>query len=129
MDVHQEAVEEVRNTEARSKRAHRTAHISNECPSRRFGSPDERARNRMVVVPQPVPPREHPAAFDHRCLVQNTLEIGGVRRLTLHHPIYLPRCERLKGRQHLRPEPSPPASCSIDLILLHLVRRVDVRDD
>ena len=83
----------------------------------------------MVVVLQPVPPREHPAAFHRRRPVQNALEIDGVRRFTLHHPVPLPLCERPKGRQHLRSEPSPPASRRAGLILLRLVRRVDVRDN
>lgn len=73
MDIYQETVKEVRTTEARSRRPCRTPYFSPKYPFRCFGSLDQRARSRMVVVLKAVPPREHPAAFDHRRPVQVAL--------------------------------------------------------
>ena len=76
MDLHQETTEEVRV--ARGTRfSGRTAFVRFKRPYRLFRSLVQSARNRVVMVPQPVPPQEHPTNVDRFDLGQNVVKSHG----------------------------------------------------
>jgi len=79
MDLHQETTEEVR-VARRTRFSGRTAFVRFKRPYRLFRSLVQPARNRVVMVPQPIPPQEHPTVpttVDRFDLGQNVVESHG----------------------------------------------------
>lgn len=103
MDLHKETAEEVR-VAGRTKFSGRTAFVSFKRPYRRFRSPVQSARNRVVMVSQPIPPRDHPTVAtttDRFDLGQHVVEDHGGRCLTIYHADDLSVHRQARRGEHL----------------------------